>query len=240
MKKMLIPVILFLVLAVSCTLSFPVEVDVSLYSDTPWEEATGKEMWYRLLWFDGKDCHVEDLESGVWRTRKKVSPGSLCVFVFYPLGSLEPFGGFWEGDGKCVWLTPEDGFFAETLLRLASDYPEAVSTLSVDRLRGKVSDLGSVDRVSIVSDIACGKVGEKEIRQYKRYPVPLDGVMKGRWVSLYSRSSTIVVSDVVDTPSVLLFPGIYHYLSVERGLMLTILVEEEGSYVLSLSQAPKW
>lgn len=240
MKKMLLALLFSLLLLASCSLSIPMEVSVSLYSDTPWEEETGKEMWYRLSWFDGKECHTEYLESGVWRVRRKVRPGALSVFVFYPLGSLEPFGGFWEGDGREVFLTPEDGFFADTLISLAKDYPEAVATLSVKNLREKVHDLGSVDRVEIVKAIAEGKLGESEIKQYRRYSVPLEGVMKGVWVSLYSRSSSIVVTDIVDPGSVSLFPGIYRYLCLRRNLMLKVVVEEDGKYFLSVSSPPKW
>ncbi|MGN1163777.1 MAG: hypothetical protein ACI4S4_03105 [Candidatus Ornithospirochaeta sp.] len=240
MKKLLLVFAISLVMLSSCVISIPVEVEVSLFSDTPWEEATGKEMWYRLSWFDGKECHTEYLESGVWRSRIRVHSGALAIFVFYPLGTLEPFGGFWEGEGGEVFLTPEDGFLADTLLRAAEDYPDAVATLSIRNLRSKVHDLGSVDRVSIVKAVAEGKLGENEICQYKRHQVPLDGVMKGKWVSLYSSSSSIVVTDIVDVRTVSLFPGIYRYLSVERNLMLTIVVEEDGKYSLSVSPPPKW
>ncbi len=97
-------------------------VTVSPYSDTPWEEVTGKEMWYKVLWFDGRDVHIKYLDRGVWSFETEVLSSSLSVFVFYPLGSLSPIAGFREmGGGNKVWLTPEDGHFGEMLIETAEE-----------------------------------------------------------------------------------------------------------------------
>ena len=81
MKKIL-PILLFLLLSVSCSFSPMEGVTVSPYSDTPWEEVTGKEMWYKVVWFDGRDVHIKYLDRGVWSFETEVLSSSLSVFVF--------------------------------------------------------------------------------------------------------------------------------------------------------------
>ena len=85
-----------------------------------------------------------------------------------------------------------------------------------------------------------GKLDKEKIPLYKKYKVPLDGVPKGKWVSLYSHSSSIIVSDVFEPGTVSLFPGVYHYISFERDLMLTVNLEEDGRYYTKISAPREW
>ena len=64
--------------------------------------------------------------------------------------------------------------------------------------------------------------------------------MKGTWVSIYSQTQNIIVSNVYEPGTVSLFPGKYHYLCVERNLMLTITLEESGKYWTRMSSPPEW
>lgn len=240
MKRIFIYLTLSLLLS-SCTFSPPMTLTISPYSDTPWEEVSGKEMWYKVKWFDGNKVETLYLDRGVWSMDVEVGRSSLLVFVFYPLGDMEPLGGFWEPGGKShVWLSPEEGYFASMLISVAETYPMPVSNLSVKRLKEAVPDLGAIDRGAFVYSLIEGKLDKEKIPLYKKYKVPLDGVPKGKWVSLYSHSSSIIVSDVFEPGTVSLFPGVYHYISFERDLMLTVNLEEDGRYYTKISAPREW
>ncbi len=229
------------VLLSSCTFSPPITLTVSPYFDTPWEEVSGKEMWYKVKWFDGDRVETVYMDRGVWSIKVKADRDSVMVFAFYPLGDLEPLGGFWEpGDNNKVWLSPEDGFFADMLIRASEAYPSPVSKTSIKRIKERIPDLGAINRVSFLSSLLEGKINDNEIELYKKYRVPLDGVPKGKWVSLYSHSQSISVSDVFDPGTVSLFPGVYHYINFNRDLMLTVTLDEKGSYHTRVSSPPLW
>ena len=229
------------VLLSSCTFSPPITLTVSPYFDTPWEEVSGKEMWYKVKWFDGDRVETVYMDRGVWSIKVKADRDSVMVFAFYPLGDMEPLGGFWEpGDNNKVWLSPEDGFFADMLIRASETYPSPVSKTSIKRIKERIPDLGAINRVSFLSSLLEGKINDNEIELYKKYRVPLDGVPKGKWVSLYSHSQSISVSDVFDPGTVSLFPGVYHYINFNRDLMLTVTLDEKGSYHTRISSPPLW
>ena len=229
------------VLLSSCTFSPPITLTVSPYFDTPWEEVSGKEMWYKVKWFDGDRVETVYMDRGVWSIKLKADRDSVMVFAFYPLGDMEPLGGFWEpGDNNKVWLSPEDGFFADMLIRASETYPSPVSKTSIKRIKERIPDLGAINRVSFISSLLEGKINDNEIELYKKYRVPLDGVPKGKWVSLYSHSQSISVSDVFDPGTVSLFPGVYHYINFNRDLMLTVTLDEKGSYHTRVSSPPLW
>ena len=231
----------FVVLLSSCTFSPPITLTVSPYFDTPWEEVSGKEMWYKVKWFDGDRVETVYMDRGVWSIKLKADRDSVMVFAFYPLGDMEPLGGFWEpGDNNKVWLSPEDGFFADMLIRASETYPSPVSKTSIKRIKERIPDLGAINRVSFLSSLLEGKINDNEIELYKKYRVPLDGVPKGKWVSLYSHSQSISVSDVFDPGTVSLFPGVYHYINFNRDLMLTVTLDEKGSYHTRVSSPPLW
>lgn len=229
------------VLLSSCTFSPSITLTVSPYFDTPWEEVSGKEMWYKVKWFDGDRVETVYMDRGVWSIKVKADRDSVMVFAFYPLGDMEPLGGFWEpGDNNKVWLSPEDGFFADMLIRASETYPSPVSKTSIKRIKERIPDLGAINRVSFLSSLLEGKINDNEIELYKKYRVPLDGVPKGKWVSLYSHSQSISVSDVFDPGTVSLFPGVYHYINFNRDLMLTVTLDEKGSYHTRVSSPPLW
>ena len=229
------------VLLSSCTFSPPITLTVSPYFDTPWEEVSGKEMWYKVKWFDGDRVETVYMDRGVWSIKVKADRDSVMVFAFYPLGDMEPLGGFWEpGDNNKVWLSPEDGFFADMLIRASETYPSPVSKTSIKRIKERIPDLGAINRVSFLSSLLEGKINDNEIELYKKYRVPLDGVPKGKWVSLYSHSQSISVSDVFDPGTVSLFPGVYHYINFNRDMMLTETLDENGSYHTRVSSPPLW
>ena len=240
MKKISIYLTLVVLLS-SCTFSPPITLTVSPYFDTPWEEVSGKEMWYKVKWFDGDRVETVYMDRGVWSIKVKADRDSVMVFAFYPLGDMEPLGGFWEpGDNNKVWLSPEDGFFADMLIRASETYPSPVSKTSIKRIKERIPDLGAINRVSFLSSLLEGKINDNEIELYKKYRVPLDGVPKGKWVSLYSHSQSISVSDVFDSGTVSLFPGVYHYINFNRDLMLTVTLDEKGSYHTRVSSPPLW
>ena len=229
------------VLLSSCTFSPPITLTVSPYFDTPWEEVSGKEMWYKVKWFDGDRVETVYMDRGVWSIKVKADRDSVMVFAFYPLGDMEPLGGFWEpGDNNKVWLSPEDGFFADMLISASETYPSPVSKTNIKRIKERIPDLGAINRVSFLSSLLEGKINDNEIELYKKYRVPLDGVPKGKWVSLYSHSQSISVSDVFDPGTVSLFPGVYHYINFNRDLMLTVTLDEKGSYHTRVSSPPLW
>lgn len=199
-------------------------------------------MWYMVKYFDGESVKTRYLGYDEKSFRISISPSSLIVFALYPLSNLSPFGGFWEsGDKKEVYLLPEYGYFASMIIDAALTMPEAVRDLSVRAIREDYPDLGLINRDSFLSYLYQGKLTKENIKLSKRYTIPLKGVLRGYWISLFSHQDSFnLTQSNEDNLTLSLFPGIWYYLSKERELMLQIIVSESGEYWLRTKQKPKW
>lgn len=237
-KVVLLSVAVFLL--VSCSAGIDREVTVSLFSDLTWEQVTGESMWYKFRYFDGESVHTEYLSAGESEITVTVSPTSLAVFALYPLGDLSPFGGFWEGGERNVYLDAQSGYFAQMLIEAAETMPHAVREVSVEAIREYNPDLGAVRRDTFLTSLYAGTLEEGKLTLSKKFSVPLDGVLPGYWVSLFSHSSSFTLSGTGDGKTVSLLPGIWYYLNTERKMILEIVISDEGEYWVKHKAQPKW
>lgn len=228
-------------LLVSCSYEIKREVRVSLFSYLTWEEETGDEMWFTVRYFDGNSVSTEYLSAGERSLSLSVYPSSLSVFVFYPLGSLTPLGGFWEpGDGKEVYVEPQYGYFAAMLVDAAETMPEAVRELSINAIKKDNPDLGALKREDFLSSLYSGTLTKKNMKLSKKYSVPLDGVLSGYWVSLFSHTSSFTLRGAGDEKTLSLLPGIWYYLNKDRSLILEIVITDDGRYYVKHKSRPRW
>ena len=240
MRKILI-ILTTLLLLTSCTLEIKKEITVSLFGSLTWEEETGDEMWFTVKYFNGESVQTEYLPSSERSLKVTVSPSSLAVFVFYPLGTLAPFGGFWEdGDGAKVYVESEWGYFASMLVDAAETMPQAVSELSVRALRKNNPDLGALERESFLLSLYSGTLSEKTIVLSKKFHVPLEGVLSGYWISLFSHTYSFTLQSAGSDESVFLLPGVWYYLNKERDLILEIVISESGEYWVKHKSRIRW
>ncbi|MBQ0071820.1 MAG: hypothetical protein KBS81_08225 [Spirochaetales bacterium] len=150
-------------------------------------------------------------------------------------------GGFHDGgDGDNVYLYPEYGAFASMLLDAAETRPKTVKEVNMKRILEVYPDLVAVDKEKALVSLYDGSWDEKAFALSKRYPIPLDGVLTGRWVGLLSPQDSFVKKSASQNAVLSLFPGVWYYLNTSRGLMLTIIVTDKGEYWVKLSEKPKW
>lgn len=230
-------IVLLLFTLVSCVYYPERQVTASLYSLNPWEEKTGTLMWHKARVFDGEKVYELFLDEWTRDIQLTTHSGKLAIVAFYPLGTLTPVAAFWE-EGDELLLYPENGRFASALLDAASYEPEIVSQISIKEILKNYPDLDGIDRVEFLEKLYEGNVDNLNIA--KKFRVPLDGVPSGRWESLSALSEALIITGVDEEGSVLLFPGVWYYLSVERKLMLTITISEDGEFFTRLSSPPKW
>lgn len=240
MRKILI-ILTTLLLLTSCTLEIKKEITVSLFGDLTWEEETGDEMWFTVKYFNGESVQTEYLPASQRELKVTVFPSSLSVFVFYPLGTLSPFGGFWEeGDEKKVYVASEWGYFASMLVDAAETMPWAVGELSVRALKKNNPDLGALERNAFLLSLYSGTLSDKTIVLSKKFHVPLEGVLSGYWISLFSHSYSFTLFSAGGEESLFLLPGVWYYLNKERDLILEIVITEKGEYWVKHKSRVRW
>lgn len=228
-------------LFVSCSGEIKTSVTVSLYDDLTWEQVTGESMWYKLRYFDGESVHTEYLDYGEKSASVKVSPSSLSVFALYPMGTLSPFGGFSDGgEEKNVYLLSEWGYFASMLIDAAETFPEGVARINIDALKKDNPDLGAINREVFLSSLFEGSLSRKTIKLSRKFAVPLEGVLSGYWVSLFSHSYSFTLDSTGDKETLSLLPGIWYYLNTDRNMMLEIVLTDDGEYRVKHKAKPKW
>ncbi len=228
-------------LFVSCSGEIKTSVTVSLYEELTWEQVTGESMWYKLRYFDGESVHTEYLGYDEKSISVKVSPSSLSVFALYPLGTLSPFGGFFDGgDEENVYLLSEWGYFAAMLIDAAETFPEGVARLNIGAVKRDNTDLGAINREVFLSSLFEGSLSKKTITLSKKFNVPLEGVLSGYWVSLFSHSTSFTLSSTGDKETLSLLPGVWYYLNCDRSMILEIVLTDDGEYRVKHKAKPKW
>ncbi len=240
MKKIIF-ILFCALLLISCSYEVKRNVRVSLYSYLSWEEETGDEMWFSVRYFDGNEVETAYLSAGERAITLSVSPSSLSVFVFYPLGSLAPLGGFWEpGNEMTIYVEPQYGYFAQMLVDAAETMREAVRELSINAIKKDNPDLGALKREDFLLSLYSGTLSKKAAKLSKRFAVPLEGVLSGYWISLFSHSYSFTLNRGGDERELYLLPGIWYYLNKERSLILEIVITDDGEYWVKHKSKPKW
>ncbi len=230
-----------IVLLVSCSFEIKRTVTVSLYDELTWEQVTGESMWYKLRYFDGESVHTEYLGYDEKSVSVEVSPSSLSVFAIYPLGTLSPFGGFSDGGAEgVVYLLSEWGYFASMLIDAAESFPQGVAELNIKAVKRDNPDLGAINREAFLASLFEGSLAKSTIKLSRKFNVPLEGVLSGYWVSLFSHSYSFTLNSTGDGETLSLLPGVWYYLNEDRKMMLEIVLTDDGEYRVKHKAKPKW
>ena len=229
--------IIVLLFLSSCSF-FPSDVTISctIPADHPYEQISGRAMWHKLIYFDGKEVHTTTLSSNVRKFKLRVKSGGLRVVVVIPLGKLSPLGGFYEdGDDRNIRLYSEYGSFANMLISASEQRPEVVSRLSIRALKNIGKELGTIEQTSFLENLFDGKLSESNIVNAPYFHPKLTSIPDGYWVSDSVRAESFYNDDSVELS---LFAGVYNYWNVDKNLLLTIVISEDGRFYTSMNRLP--
>ena len=228
-----------LILLSSCSLETPVSLTLTIAEQHPFEELYGMYLWYELSYFDGEEIIVKHIPSGIRDINVSVKAGGLRVFTLRPLGELSPIGGFFEpGQGRVVYMKGENGAFADILLSASSYRPDAVSRLSMEKVREAEPDIARIDEVAFLTSLFDGSLTATTIKRQEKSLVGFDSIPEGEWTSERYEVPSFEVEMSGDEVIFNIYPGVYRYISKSRELLLTVILTEEGEASATIRQSP--
>ena len=203
----------------SCSLETSIPVTLSIAEEHPFEALYGEDLWYELSYYDGTVIRTVHVGKGIRDITVSVTSGGLRAFVMKPLGELGPIGGFFEPGGSChVSLTSENGEMADLLLSAFSYRPDAVSRLSMEKVRKALNP--------------------KALSLYEEGHIAFDSIPEGTWVSERYEVPSFSVGMSGEEVPFDIYPGVYRYIEKERALLLTVIYTEEGEASATIRKAP--
>ncbi len=231
--------ILIALLFSSCSFSSNCTLSCTIPADHPYELTSGKAMWHKIIFFDGKEVKSRTLDANVRTFKINVKSGGLRFVVAIPLGKLSPLGAFYEeGDEKDIRLYSEYGNFAKMLIEAAKERPMAVSNLSIRALKSSGKDIGTIDQSSFLEDLFDGVLKEERIKNAPYFHPQLDSIPNGYWLSDSVRAESFISIDD-ESVKLKLFAGIYNYWNKEKDLLLTLVISEDGRFYTSMDRLPE-
>ena len=223
----------------SCSLETSIPVTLTIAEEHPFEALYGEDLWYELSYFDGTGIRTIHAGKGLRDITVSVTSGGLRAFVMKPLGELGPIGGFFEpGGSRHVSLTSENGEMADLLLSAFSYRPDAVSRLSMEKVRKENPDLSSIDQANFLSDLFDGTLDPKALSLYEEGHIAFDSIPEGTWVSERYEVPSFSVGMSGEEVPFDIYPGVYRYIEKERALLLTVIYTEEGEASATIRKAP--
>ena len=236
---MIILFALIVSLLASCSVGIPIPVTLIIGEEHPFEELYGQDMWYTLSFFDGSEARTIHVEQGTREITVRVYSGGLRAFSMKPMGELGPIGGFFEpGDDGAVYLKGSCGDLAALLVSALEYRPDAVGRLSMRRLLDAEDDLRSIDEPEMLSRIYEGTLTASTIPHGKRYLIGFDSIPSGLWVSERYDIPSFEVEMSGDEVAFDIYPGAYRHICKERGLLLTVVLTEDGEASASIRESP--
>ena len=115
---------------------------------------------------------------------------------------------------------------------------EAVERLSMGQVLEAEDDLRAIDEASFLSRIYDGTLTSSSIPHKERMLVGFDSIPEGQWVSERYDTPSFSVEMSGDETVFDIYPGAYRYICKERGLLLTVVLTEEGEASASIRESP--
>lgn len=223
----------------SCSFDSDITISCTIPADHPYEEISGKALWHTLVYFDGNSVKTRMLDAGIRTFRIKVKSGGLRAIAVIPLGKLSPLGGFFEdGDDGNIRLYSEYGSFARMVINAAKERPKAVSQLSIRTLKKAGKDIGTIDQASFLEMLFDGTLKEDRISNSPYFRPKIEGLPRGYWVSDSAMAESFYISNE-DEKELRIFSGSYNYWNVDKELLLTIVISEDGRFYTSINRIPE-
>ena len=224
-----------LILLSSCHFEMWVDVEVAFSEPHPYIEASGKELWYELRYFNGREVVEKTLPIGTKRFTIRVLSGGTRPISVIPLGYLSPYGGFYEPGDKKVLLCSKEGAIADLLVDSSTYCPDAVSMLSIGWLRGEFFDLSVIKESSLLETLYDGTVSNNSLEINKIYHIDVDMLPSGYWISDRLEIPSFYLAKSGDVASLSLFPGYYCFWNQRRALLFSAIITEDGRYYTQVS-----
>ena len=228
-----------IIIASSCSLACPdriLEINIPKH---PWENASGKELWYTLKWTYGDDIRSLYLGYGERQASIYVPTGETVLIAAYPLGEMAPFGALvtpLEEEVKVI-LNQNDGVLANELIDLDRSVTKRLNySLICDNLSKKCDDMRKIEKVSFLRDLQNGDLSEASFRIVSLYGIDSFALPNGLWTSEYIRDSSLFVTDNL-SPQLELPEGVFRYLNPEMDRVLVLIVDSSGNSYSYLQQS---
>lgn len=222
--------IVYLISLSSCHVELWVDLEVSFSEPHPYEEASGKELWYELRYFNGREIIERILPSGTNRFTIRVLAGGMRPVAVIPLGFLSPYGGFYEPGMKKVELCSASGALADLLVDTSAYNPDAVSMLSIGWLEDCFFDLSVISESSLLENLYNGTLSNNSLKTNKIYHIEIDMLPSGYWISDRVEVKSFVLDKSGDVAMLSLFPGYYCFWNRARSLLFSVIITEDGRY----------
>lgn len=230
---------LIISLLASCSLDIPIPVTLVIGEEHPFEELFSRDLWYTLSYFDGREERTLHIEQGTREIAIRVYSGGLRAFAMKPMGELGPIGGFFEpGDDGTVYLKGASGDLADLMVSALAYRKEAVERLSMGQVLEAEDDLRAIDEASFLSRIYDGTLTSSSIPHKERMLVGFDSIPEGQWISERYDTPSFSVEMSGDETVFDIYPGAYRYICKERGLLLTVVLTEDGEASATIRESP--
>ena len=235
----MIVLFILLILLSSCSFSGYTTLTCHIADEHPYEQASGTSMWHRVVYFDGKDVKSFKLDAGVRTFKIHVRTGGLRPVVVIPLNKLSPIGGYYEdGCNTYVNLYSENGSFLNTLLDGAKVRADAVSSLSLEWLKSTGYDFGTIDQASFLESLFDGNLTQEKVKNSTYFHPKIDSISDGHWISDSVKADSFTIRGE-DEIVLNLFAGVYNFWCVEKNLLLTVVIAEDGRMYTMMDALPE-
>lgn len=207
----------------------------------PFERASGNSLWYVLKYFNGEKVIEETLESGTREFNIRVLSGGLRPVAIIPLNKLSPIGGFYEPGDRKISLYSDRGNLASILVDAAEYRPDAVSRFSFKWLASDGKDSSTLDQSAFLESLLAGTLSHSTLKNSPLFNPTIEGIPSGYWISDSDRVRSFLNSDSSDGVTFNLFAGVYNFWNMEREMVMTIIMSEDGQCFSSMSKlSPNW
>lgn len=201
----------------------------------PWEEFSGKTLWYSLKWTSGNE--VKELYADIATREFSISiPLAETVYIVaYPLGEGTPFGAAItpQNSYDTVSLTQDEGVLCRILMNTEGDAKKYVNYRKIldvctEKCAEYKGDFRRIDDVALTKHVLNGSIQKSSVKINTLYETGTQPVLNGIWVSESIHDELIEVHSGA-FPSLQLSAGIHRYYSPETGREFRITVDYDGS-----------
>ena len=237
--KNIIAIVSVILLAVSCSIACPdrfLEIEIPKH---PWEDASGKALWYTLKWTYGSEVRSIYMGPDERKAAIYVPIGETVIVAAYPLGEMAPFGAIITPLDYTfrVVLNQNDGVIANELIDLDHSVVERINYgLICDNMLKKCNDLRRIEQVSFLRDLQNGELSEVSFKAVSLFGVDPFALPNGIWTSEYLRDCSLCVTDNL-SPQLQLPEGVFRYLNPEMDRVLVLIVDSSGNSYSYLRQS---